>query len=291
MPENKSMGDVSVIGLGAMGAKLALALINSGREVVVWNRVRSKATPIVEAGAILTMSVGDAVRASPVTVVCISNHRDALQLFQVDPDSVVDKLVVELSSGDGPDGAALADWIGSHHGQYLTGDIISYPEGIGKADTMIVVTGADDAWHIGEPILKCLGGRTTRIGVDHAKLATINAALGSARLGFMFGMIDGALMCEKLGVPADVYLEMLPSTFPLMADYVDLASRTIPTEQFENPSATLATYADAVNDISKGFEEAGINAAFFEFIGAQLQRGIDAGLGDQELTSIIKILR
>ncbi len=82
------MGNVSVIGLGAMGAKLALALINSGRQVFVWNRDRSKATPIVEAGATLAASAGDAVRASLVTIVCISNHRDVLRLFKEDPDSV-----------------------------------------------------------------------------------------------------------------------------------------------------------------------------------------------------------
>ena len=44
------MSDISVIGLGAMGTALAIALINAGRDVAVWNRSREKMEPLVTKG-------------------------------------------------------------------------------------------------------------------------------------------------------------------------------------------------------------------------------------------------
>ena len=45
------MSDVTVIGLGAMGAALARTLLNT-YQVTVWNRTAAKAEPLVEAGAV-----------------------------------------------------------------------------------------------------------------------------------------------------------------------------------------------------------------------------------------------
>ena len=39
------------IGTGRMGYQLALRLLNAGHDVTVWNRTRSKAEPLAEAGA------------------------------------------------------------------------------------------------------------------------------------------------------------------------------------------------------------------------------------------------
>lgn len=44
---------VGVVGLGAMGSRLALRLLDAGYEVIVWNRTTGKALPLVERGATL----------------------------------------------------------------------------------------------------------------------------------------------------------------------------------------------------------------------------------------------
>ena len=46
-------GEVSVIGLGAMGSALARTLLGHGYRVTVWNRTSAKAEPLVRDGAVL----------------------------------------------------------------------------------------------------------------------------------------------------------------------------------------------------------------------------------------------
>ena len=51
---------VAVVGLGAMGSRVAGRLLESGYEVVVWNRTSEKAEPLVEHGASLAASPAEA---------------------------------------------------------------------------------------------------------------------------------------------------------------------------------------------------------------------------------------
>jgi len=62
---------VTVIGLGAMGSALARCLVEDGHAVTVWNRTSAKSDAMVELGAVAALSVGDAIAANDVVVVCV----------------------------------------------------------------------------------------------------------------------------------------------------------------------------------------------------------------------------
>jgi 3-hydroxyisobutyrate dehydrogenase-like beta-hydroxyacid dehydrogenase len=64
---------VTVVGLGLMGQALAEAFLCDGHPTTVWNRTAAKADRLVAQGAKLADSVGDAVAASPLVVVCVSD--------------------------------------------------------------------------------------------------------------------------------------------------------------------------------------------------------------------------
>ena len=62
------MSTVAVLGLGAMGSRIAAQLLSAGHEVAVWNRTADKAEPLVELGANVTASPADAVRGAELTI-------------------------------------------------------------------------------------------------------------------------------------------------------------------------------------------------------------------------------
>lgn len=45
------MSKITVLGIGAMGFRMAMSLLKAGHEVTVWNRNLSKTEPIKQAGA------------------------------------------------------------------------------------------------------------------------------------------------------------------------------------------------------------------------------------------------
>ena len=56
------MARVAVIGLGAMGSRIARRFLDAGHELTVWNRDAAKAEPLVAAGASAAQTPAEAAR-------------------------------------------------------------------------------------------------------------------------------------------------------------------------------------------------------------------------------------
>jgi hypothetical protein len=78
--------------------------------------------------------------------------------------------------------------------------ISTFPSRIGEADSAIITVGDENAWIDCKPLLNTLAGKSSYIGASPKALAAIYASLVLPRQGFMFGLIYGALICEKAGL-------------------------------------------------------------------------------------------
>lgn len=72
---------VAVVGLGAMGARLARNLLHDGYPVVVANRSPAAADPLVAAGADLVTSPKDAARQADVVLVAVTDDSASKQVW------------------------------------------------------------------------------------------------------------------------------------------------------------------------------------------------------------------
>lgn len=285
------MQSVSVIGLGVMGTELARVLIENGYDVTVWNRTPEKAVPHVKAGAALAKTATEAIRASEATITCIRTHSDTRALLEADPTVLTGKIIIELSTGDASEAASLMALIESQGAQCLIGMIATFPSGIGHADSAIVTIGVEDVWNDCAPILKTLAGKSAYIGTSPKALAAIYASLFLPRQGFMFGMIYGALICEKAGVSMDAYVEQLPLTIKVVQDYYDVFAASVPSGDFSNPPASLGTYYAAFQDTLNTCRDLGTPEDLPRLLHDLVKRGIDAGLADEQITALTKVLR
>ncbi|MDX1402193.1 MAG: NAD(P)-binding domain-containing protein [Kiloniellales bacterium] len=285
------MRSVSVIGLGVMGTELARVLVEKGCDVTVWNRTPEKAAPHVEAGAALAKTASEAVAASDVTITCIRTHSDTRALFGPDPSVLEGKTIIELSTGDAGEAASLKKWIESQGAHCLIGMIATFPSGIGEADSAIVTIGEETVWTQCAPILKILAGKSSYIGTSPKALAAIYASLFLPRQGFMFGMIYGALICEKAGVSMEAYVEQIPLTIKVVNDYYDVFAASVPKGDFSNPPASMGTYYAAFQDTLNTCRDLGTPEELPRLLHDLVKRGIDAGLADQQITALTRILR
>ena len=95
------MSEISVIGLGAMGAALAQALLKAGHDVTVWNRTLQKMEPLAALGAKRAENVVNALQASPVIMVCIDNYNATNKLLGTDDviPHLSGRTLIQLSTG------------------------------------------------------------------------------------------------------------------------------------------------------------------------------------------------
>ena len=285
------MQSVSIIGLGVMGAALARVLLEAGHDLTVWNRTPDKATSHVKAGATLAETAIDAIRSSEVTITCIRTHSDTRSLLASDPAVLEGKTIIELSTGDAAEATSLKEYVEGRGAQCLIGMIASFPSGIGQSDSAIVTVGNETAWNQYAPILKTLAGKSTYIGTSPKALAAIYASLFLPRQGFMFGMIYGALICEKAGVSMESYVEQLPLTIKVVNDYFDVFAASVPSGDFSNPPASIGTYLASFEDTVNTCRNLGAPDELPRLFLEHIKQGVDAGLTDQQITALTKVLR
>jgi len=274
-----------------MGAELARVLIDRGYDVTVWNRSPDKSGPLVAAGAALAATAGAAVEASDVTITCIRSHTDTRALLEADPAALTGKTIIELSTGDASEAKSLMEWVRANGAACLIGMISVFPKDIGKADSAIVVVGSQDVWTECAPVLKALAGKSVCIGEGPRALAAIYASLVLPRQGFMFGMIYGALLCEKAKVSMDDYVDLLPLTVKVVHDYCDVFAASVPSGDFADPPASMGTYYAAFQDVLNTCRDLGTPSELPQLLHDLAKRGIDAGLGDEQITALVKVLR
>ncbi|WP_162932940.1 NAD(P)-binding domain-containing protein [Roseovarius sp. EL26] len=284
------MSDISVIGLGAMGSALASTLIKSGYTVTVWNRSSEKIPSLVSQGATAATSAADAIASSPATIICIKSHDQTLELLQTCEASLNNKTIIELSTGGASEADALTQFVTARGGSWLVGIINAYPTAIGGEDTVLTIVAEPTLWEKWRPHISTLGGGSIHVGTNASMLAALFAALFTTRQGFMFGMLYGALVCQKAGIPLDNFAKLIPVSMGVLPSYHKYFADTAPTGNFDNPPATMATYAAALDDALKTFDEVGAPNELPKLFSDAAHKGMDAGLEDKALTALVALL-
>ncbi len=284
------MSDISVIGLGKMGAALASTLLQSGRSVTVWNRSAEKTSPLVEAGAILASSPEEAIAASEATIVCIKTHKTTTELLKPLSGQLSGKTILDLSTGGAEEAKELVEMLTAAGAQWHIGMINAYPSGIGKEETAILCAGPPEVWDRWSDAIRVLGGASAHVGTEAAAIPGLFAAMFTARQGFIFGLIYGGAVCRKAGLPMEAFAKQVPVTLSMAGNYADLFMRTVPTRDYDDPGATVAVYLAALEDVMATFEATGTPDALPRLMRDLAQRGVDEGYVGQELTSLVEML-
>jgi len=288
------MSEITVLGLGKMGSALARALLNDSWKVTVWNRTESKAKPLIEAGAELADNPASAILTSPVFIVCVLNYDIAQKILsQVEVrESLPGKVMIQLSSGTPREAHESKAWINRHQAEYLDGEIMVYPELIGKPDGEILIAGDETEFKRCEPLLKSLADNITYLGEEIGAPLAYGWAMGSVLWGALLGALHGARICEVEGLAIDQFAQRLNKRDmdTINGAVQDILNR-IKEDRYDESQGTLNVAADAAERLLQHAYEAKINTDFPHYAATTLKKGIDAGLGHEDMAAFIKILR
>ena len=283
------MSDISVIGLGSMGAALAGTLQQAGHQITVWNRTPEKMQPFVTNGATGASCIATAVQASPATLVCIDNYattRRILGTRDVGPH-LADRVLIQLSTGTPREARESEAWVTANGGAYLDGAIQCYPSSIGTPNARILVAGAQAAFERCEPLLKCLGGNLRYLGENVGAASALDLAWLSETYGVILGVVHGARLCESEQVSLDLYASLFTEGEWLARGLAQI----IHAADYGDPDATLSVWQGALQRLQSQARDAGINCEIPDFVSGLFKKAIMAGHGEEDVAALIKVLR
>ncbi|MEV4890128.1 NAD(P)-binding domain-containing protein [Nonomuraea sp. NPDC055795] len=149
---------VTVIGLGPMGAQMARTFLKAGFEVTVWNRTAAKADPLVALGAKRAeRPTGDLMVISQLEYQAMYDSLDG-----VDLDG---KVLVNLSSDTPAKLREAAAWVAGRGGVLITAGIMVPPPGIGEPGSFAFYSGPREVLDRHTATLAALG-EVVHVGAD-----------------------------------------------------------------------------------------------------------------------------
>lgn len=206
---------VGFIGLGQMGAGMALNLVKAGHEVTVYNRTPAKAADLVAHGAKAVTSVAEACRGDAVVTMLADDgavesvcHGDAGLLASLGRGTIhVSSSTISV---------ALSERLTASHrekGQrYVAAPVFGRPTAAAAGQLFVVAAGAPDTIQAVMPLFEAIGQRSFIVS-EEPKAANLVKLSGNFLIAAVIESLGEAMaLVAKGGIDKKEYLELLTST-------------------------------------------------------------------------------
>ena len=285
-------GGVAVLGLGQMGSALALALVDGGHRVTVWNRSSERAAPLLKKGATLALSPAAAIAGSRLIVMCVFDYSAANAILGSPgvAQAFSHKTLVQLSSGALNEVLDQKQWVEKQSGHFIAGGILAFPRNIGRPNTLIVYSGDAEAFEQYRCTLASLAGSSHYLGADPGLAIGAYFTLGTLIMGVQSLFFETAALARQYGVSMNSYYPLVRLVTDHVAETIRDGAHRILTGQFDDSQASISLWLAYMQDVAGTFDRTGIPAKMTEAIVGQLKLGMTRGDGNQDVARLTESL-
>lgn len=280
----------TVLGTGEMGAALVRALLAADHSTTVWNRTTSRAEALRADGADVATDPGTAIAASPVVITCLYDHASVHQVLDPLADQLDGRTVINVTTTTPDESRELAAWAADHKITYLDGGIMAVPEMIGGPGSLILYSGATEAFERLEPVL-ARWGRSRYLGTDAGLAPLYDLAILTPMYTAFAGFLHGAAMVASAGVKASELAELAgPFLTAVVEPSVRHSAEVVDGGDFAVPGQQSLEFSDLTKFVTAS-RSAGVDPILIDSVQSLIKRQIDAGFGDHGFARIFESLR
>lgn len=292
MSDTTDLARVTVIGLGPMGQAMATTLMKAQIPVTLWNRTPRRASDLVASGATLASTPADAVAASELTILSLTDYQAMYDILRGATDALADTTLINLSS-DTPDVTrSAAAWAAQHGARFLAGGVMVPAPMVGTDAAYVYYSGPETILHAHEPVLRLLG--TPRyVGEDPGLAQLWYQAQLTVFLTALSGLLQAAAMTNAAGVPIGDFLTDALDTItgiPAMLSGDNLVEQ-LETGVHPGDLSTVAMMGATADHILSTSQASRIDTELPRAIKSHYDRAIATGHGTDNWTALYEILK
>ena len=235
------MSTAAVIGLGAMGSRIARRLIDAGQDVIVWNRTPAKAAGFPRVAA----TAAEAAREAEVTITMLANPQALRKVTaEIEPNALIEMSTV---------GPATVHELAARIPRLLDAPVLGSRSEAEQGTLHVFVGGPRELYERYEPLLATLGT------VHHVGPLGAGAAAKLVANSTLFGALG--VLAEALRLAATPIAQQAerrraafeandyPPRFPLALAHkdADLVSEAAPELRLAQAARSWLADADAAS--------------------------------------------
>lgn len=226
---------ISFIGLGIMGSRMAMNLLNAGHELTVWNRSADKAAELVNAGAQLVETPAAAVVSTEVCITMLSTP-EVVNEVALGKDGfliAMPKHAIWLDSSTiNPSFACtMAAAAAIHHVTYLEAPVAGTKGPAATGELLFLVAGPASALGICNPLFNIMGKKTLHLG-EYGQAASMKMLINLLLAQQMLAFAEAAALGKSLGIKEETLLNILLAT-PVTAPFLNNVRAKLENTDYE----------------------------------------------------------
>ena len=285
------MSNIAILGVGAMGSRMAIALLKAGHAVTVWNRSPGRTDALVSAGAEAADNPRSAVRGVDFA---ISMVRDDLasQAVWLDPESgalsglAENAVAIESSTLSVEWIRVLAGHCRAQGKTFLDAPVVGSLPQADAAQLIYLVGGEAEALARSEPVLRTMGG-----AVHHAGPTGSGAALKLAvntLLGVQVAVVAELLsLMQGCGLKGERVVEIL-GVLPVCSPSAKAAAGSMLVGNF-NPLFPIELVEKDLGFALAAAEETGSRLPMAEAARQVYAEAMTKGQGGDNMTGVVRL--
>ncbi len=226
---------IGFIGLGIMGSRMAQNLLQNGFNLVVYNRTKEKALPLLEAGAEWADTPRELAKKVDFLITMLSTPEVVEQMAVGDQGFLASlpqgSMWMDCTTVNPTFSRKMADLAEAHHIRFVDAPVAGSKKPAEEGQLLFLVGGKREDVVFCEPLFKAMGKKHIHVGDvgQGAALKMIfNLLLGEAMMAFAEALALGLQLGLKKSTMLDVLLEA-----PVTAPFLKGKREKLENEQFD----------------------------------------------------------
>lgn len=278
-----------VIGLGAMGAYMALNFHKAGTLHRVWNRSREKADALSqETGVVIVETPEQLAEDCELIITCVSRDEDVLSVIEriattIKPDSII----VDTSTVASDTAKRAAAILKDHNAHFLDCPVSGGVEGAKNSTLAMMVGGDESILEQARSTLSAIAGNIIHIGPTGSGQATkaVNQIMVA---GINQAVTEALAFGDAMGLDMDKVVDIV-STGAAANWFLDHRGKTMLAEKFD-PGFKLALHhkdLDICKNMTATISENSLPVIEMTLI--HYKRLMDEGYGEEDISALFRL--
>lgn len=282
---------IAFLGLGNMGLGMACKLAESGYDMAVWNRTRSKGEEAEKLGARLADSPADAAREAEVLMLSLADQH-VVDTVLFGDDGAMSTLpqgayVVDMSTVPPNFARELAERAAEGGYKGLDACVFGAPMHARSGELRVMVGGPEEDMQAIGDILDTIGKEVVHLG-GNGMGATMKLVLNMLMGIQMPALAEAVVFGEQAGIPREKILQMIAGT-GYSSPVMTFRCPMIGERKFDNAMFKLALMRKDMMLVLEQSQELSVPMPVTESAYAMLTAAKAQGLGDLDVAAIVAL--
>lgn len=283
------MSELTLIGIGSMGAALAHTFLQASVKLTIWNRTstRPAVRQLVDGGAEFEPELSKAITKSPLIVFCVVSYENIDQLLSELGDPVSSsifegKVVLNLGNGTPKQARDMSKKMhkSMQVSKYFDGGIMVTPEAVGSPSAFVFVSGENSESDFDGTVAKQIVSRIGTphyVGPDPGAAALYDLAALSAMYGLFAGSFTAMAFLRKSPSSAKIEEPVSKFVVPLiqsMAPHLSQIAKKWDDKDWSNGGNPLDMQRIGLGNLLQACKEEGVDGGSLKHFTEIMERGV-----------------